>query len=116
KLTSNLRQWRPATKGIVIDWTAWGEIGMATRGSIPKIMEMAGIDMLPPRAGIPTVRRELVAGSYQGEIVVGGRLGMMVGEWDETGGLDVAKANEWLAAQQPPLHMLGRVTAAKVYG
>ncbi|HOU42570.1 MAG TPA: SDR family NAD(P)-dependent oxidoreductase, partial [Promineifilum sp.] len=62
KLTSSLRRWRPQTKGLVIDWTAWGEIGMATRGSIPRIMEMAGIDMLPPSAGVPTVRRELVAG------------------------------------------------------
>ncbi|MCW5846053.1 MAG: SDR family NAD(P)-dependent oxidoreductase [Anaerolineae bacterium] len=116
KLTSHLRQWRPDTKGIVIDWTAWGEIGMATRGSIPKIMEMAGIDMLPPSAGIPTVRRELVAGSYRGEIVVGGRLGILADEWDETGGLDVTKANEWLAQQPLPLHMLGRITAAKLYG
>jgi NAD(P)-dependent dehydrogenase (short-subunit alcohol dehydrogenase family) len=116
KLTSSLRRRRPDTKGIVIDWTAWGEIGMATRGSIPRIMEMAGIDMLPPSAGIPTVRRELVAGSYRGEIVVGGRLGVLVAEWDETGGLDVANANEWLAAQQPLLHMLGRIKAAKLYG
>ena len=116
KLTSSLRQWRPDTKGLVIDWTAWGEIGMATRGSIPKIMEMAGIDMLPPQAGVPTVRRELVAGSYRGEIVAGGRLGMLVDEWDETGGLDVPKANEWLAVQHPPLVMLGRITAARLYG
>jgi len=116
KLTSNLRQWRPDTKGIVIDWTAWGEIGMATRGSIPKIMEMAGIDMLPPQAGVPTVRRELVAGSYRGEIVVGGRLGMMVDEWDETGGLDVTRANEWLAARHPSFVMLGSVKAARLYG
>ncbi|WP_374688586.1 SDR family NAD(P)-dependent oxidoreductase, partial [Promineifilum sp.] len=116
KLTNSLRQWRPETKGIVIDWTAWGEIGMATRGSIPRIMEMAGIDMLPPAAGVPTVRRELVAGSYRGEIVVGGKLGILVQEWDETGGLDVAKANAWLAAQQPQWLMLGRVTAAKLYG
>lgn len=77
---------------------------------------MAGIDMLPPSAGVPTVRRELVAGSYRGEIVAGGRLGMLVKEWDETGGLDVARANEWLAAQQPPLLMLGRITASKLYG
>ena len=35
---------------------------MATRGSIPKMMEVAGIDMLPPEAGIPIVRRELIAG------------------------------------------------------
>jgi NAD(P)-dependent dehydrogenase (short-subunit alcohol dehydrogenase family) len=115
KVTSSLRGWRPDTKGIVIDWTAWGEIGMATRGSIPKIMEMAGIDMLPPSAGVPTVRRELVAGSYRGEVVVGGRLGILADEWDETGGLDVDKANEWLAAQQPRPLMLGRIIAAKLY-
>ena len=116
KLTSSLRRWRPETKGIVIDWTAWGEIGMATRGSIPRIMEMAGIDMLPPSAGVPTVRRELVAGGYRGEIVVGGRLGIMGAEWDTTGGLDLEKANAWLAARQPQLLMLGQVTAARLYG
>ena len=43
----------PGTRAIAIDWTAWGGIGMATRGSIPKMMEAAGIDMLPPEAGIP---------------------------------------------------------------
>jgi NAD(P)-dependent dehydrogenase (short-subunit alcohol dehydrogenase family) len=116
KLTSSLRRWRPETRGLVIDWTAWGEIGMATRGSIPKIMEMAGIDMLPPTAGVPTVRRELVAGSYRGEVVAGGRLGMLVEEFDEMGGLDVAKANEWLSAQEPRPLMIGRITAAKLYG
>ncbi len=35
-----------ATRGIAIDWTAWAEIGMASRGSIPKVMAAAGIDML----------------------------------------------------------------------
>ena len=40
KITSSFRTTRPATRGIVIDWTAWGGIGMATRGSIPKMMEV----------------------------------------------------------------------------
>src|ERR1022692_3529980 len=71
KITSGFRNTRPATRGIVIDWTAWGGIGMATRGSIPKMMELAGIDMLPPEAGIPLIRRELTTGSTRGEIVVG---------------------------------------------
>ena len=53
KYTSSFRTTRPLTRGIVIDWTAWGGIGMATRGSIPKMMELAGIDMLPPEAGVP---------------------------------------------------------------
>ena len=78
KITSSFRTTRPATRGIAIDWTAWGGIGMATRGSIPKVMEMAGIDMLPPEAGIPLIRRELTAGGTRGEIVIGQRLGALL--------------------------------------
>jgi hypothetical protein len=53
KYASSFRTTRPDTRGIALDWTAWGGIGMATRGSIPKIMEMAGIEMLPPRPASP---------------------------------------------------------------
>ena len=65
---------------------------MATRGSIPKMMELAGIDMLPPEAGIPLIRRELTAGGTRGEIVIGQRLGVLLNEWDATGGLDTSAA------------------------
>jgi 3-oxoacyl-(acyl-carrier-protein) synthase/NAD(P)-dependent dehydrogenase (short-subunit alcohol dehydrogenase family) len=116
KLTSSMRAWRPATRAIVIDWTAWGGIGMATRGSIPKIMEMAGIDMLPPEAGIPTIRRELTAGPTRGEIVVGKRLGILTEEFDATGGLDTEKVAQALGQRERPYHMLGKVVAAKLYG
>src|SRR5581483_10933819 len=62
KFASNFRKTRPETRAIVIDWGAWGGIGMASRGSIPKIMEAAGIEMLPPESAIPVIRRELTAG------------------------------------------------------
>jgi acyl transferase domain-containing protein/NAD(P)-dependent dehydrogenase (short-subunit alcohol dehydrogenase family) len=90
KITSSFRTARPATRGIAIDWTAWGGIGMATRASIPKVMEKAGIDMLPPEAGIPIIRRELTTGGTRGEVVIGQRLGVLLTEWDDTGGLDTA--------------------------
>ncbi len=92
KITSSFRTTRPNTRGIVIDWTAWGGIGMATRGSIPKMMELAGIDMLPPEAGVPLIRRELTAGATRGEIVVAQRLGILLNEIDLTGGLDISAA------------------------
>jgi 3-oxoacyl-(acyl-carrier-protein) synthase/NAD(P)-dependent dehydrogenase (short-subunit alcohol dehydrogenase family) len=92
KITSSFRNTRPATRGIVIDWTAWGGIGMATRGSIPKMMELAGIDMLPAEAGIPLIRRELTTGGTRGEIVIGQRLGVLLNEWDASGGLDASAA------------------------
>ncbi len=88
KTTASFRTTRPGTRGIAIDWTAWGDIGMATRGSIPKMMELAGIDMLSPAAGIPWIRRELVAGASRGEVVVGQRLGVLTEEIDQDDGLD----------------------------
>jgi NAD(P)-dependent dehydrogenase (short-subunit alcohol dehydrogenase family) len=115
KLTSNLRRTRPATRGIAIDWTAWDSIGMASRGSIPKVMELAGIDMLPPEAGIPVIRRELTSGATRGEIIVGKRLGMLQNEWDTSGGLDAAAVagfqHSWASGP-----MIGTVTAASLYG
>jgi NAD(P)-dependent dehydrogenase (short-subunit alcohol dehydrogenase family) len=111
-----LRRARPETRTIAIDWTAWGGIGMATRGSIPTIMAAAGISMLPPEAGIPTVRRELVAGGRSGELVVAGTLGIMGQEFDETGGLDPEKARTALASRKRPLLMVGEVKAARLYG
>ncbi len=46
KVASSLRRTRPDTRALALDWTAWGGIGMATRGSIPKIMAKAGIELL----------------------------------------------------------------------
>ncbi len=102
KWTSHFRTARPNTQGIVIDWTAWAGIGMATRGSIPTIMARAGIDMLPPEDGIPVVARELSHGT-RGEVVVGGALGILTQEWDTDGGLatDVKEHAKGLA---PKLH------------
>ncbi len=89
KITSNLRRSRPETRGLAFDWTAWGGIGMATRGSIPKIMEMAGVQMLPPEAGVAWIRRELISSDFHGEVIVAGVLGMMAGEYDDQGGVDL---------------------------
>ncbi|PID95922.1 MAG: hypothetical protein CSA84_07545 [Actinomycetales bacterium] len=88
KVMSSLRHKRPETRGLALDWTAWGGIGMATRGSIPKIMEMAGVQMLPPDAGVAWIRRELTSSAYTGEVVVGGVLGAMCQDTHETGGID----------------------------
>ena len=88
KVVSSMRATRPADPGLALDWTAWGGIGMATRGSIPKIMEMAGVQVLPPEAGVAWIRRELTSSAFSGEVVVAGALGMMAGEYHESGGVD----------------------------
>lgn len=116
KITSSFRTTRPATRGIAIDWTAWGGIGMATRGSIPESMAHAGIDMLPPEAGIPLIRRELTAGGTRGEIVVAQRLGILSNEWDATGGLDTASLEASAAnGASPSGPMIGRIAGMSLH-
>jgi len=116
KITSNFRTARPATRGIAIDWTAWGGIGMATRGSIPKVMEMAGIDMLSPEAGVPLIRRELTAGGTRGEIVIGQRLGALLNEWDDTGGLATSSAEASdVGSSQAKGPLVGKITTVGLF-
>ncbi len=111
KSVSSFRTTRPETRGIAIDWTAWAGIGMASRGSIPKMMAMAGIEMLPPEIGVPVVQREITAAGPGREIVVAGSLGLFVAEdheHDEHGGLDLAAALTAVGTAAGP--MLGVVT------
>jgi hypothetical protein len=110
KSTSNLRTTRPGTRGIAIDWTAWADIGMATRGSIPQVMEAAGIDMMRPEIGIAAVRRELVAGGTRGEVVIAGSLGILAEDWDVSGGLDPELATRAIEPAGSAGPMVGRVT------
>jgi len=113
KSVSNLRR-TAGTRGIAIDWTAWAGIGMASRGSIPKMMEVAGIDMLPPEVGVPIVRRELSAAGPGREVVVAGALGVLLAERHPTGGLDADRATAAAAAHGGP--MTGRIAELTVGG
>jgi hypothetical protein len=87
---------------------------MAARGSIPKMMEVAGIDMLPPEAGIPLIRRELTMGGTRGEIVIGQRLGVLLNEWDASGGIDTT-ASETSSEQRLHGPMIGKLSSAGIY-
>jgi acyl transferase domain-containing protein len=107
KSISHLRR-TGGTRGIAIDWTAWASVGMASRGSIPKVMEAAGIDMLPPTIGAPVVRREIMAGGPGGEVLVAGSLGVLLAERHATGGLDVDAAAGAVGERGWP--MTGRIT------
>ena len=102
RAASRLRGTRPDTRALVIDWTAWSDIGMASRGSIPAVMRQAGIDMLPPAAGIPVVRREIAAGA-RGEVVIAEALGRMIQEDDGFGVLAVVAPEERDAPARGPM-------------
>jgi hypothetical protein len=116
KAVSNLRVVRPKTHGVAVDWTAWGSIGMASRGSIPTIMKQAGIDMLAPEAGIPIVRRELTTGEGCGEVVIAGSLGAMLDEFDVSGGLDTSENGIFSTMLKSKGVMMGRLVGMGLYG
>src|SRR4030095_13922817 len=78
---------------------------------IPTVMAAAGIDMLPPAAGIPVVRRELTAGGTRGEIVIADRLGALLDELDPTGGLDPERMEPMARGAGP---MIGAVVEMSV--
>ncbi len=96
------------TKAIAIDWSAWAEVGMATRGSIPQIMQQAGIELLRPERAAPAVRREITARGSGGEVVIAGALGVLAQSRDPDGGVDWNQANARLAHD---LILAGQATA-----
>ncbi len=75
-------------KASIIDWAPWSEIGMATRGSVQKTLEAAGIDFIPPRRGVELLIQELGRTSGSCEVVAAGRFGPFApdafGQQDET--------------------------------
>ncbi len=60
--------------GLVVDWTAWGDAGMATRGGMQHLLEQRGVDLLPASIGARLVA-DWVFSDETGERVVAGALG-----------------------------------------
>lgn len=81
---------------------------MASRGSIPLLMERAGIQSLPPAEAAPLVG-DLLLSRVQGELVVAGDLGMM--QRKRPTGLDVLHADRVLREGRAEHTMFSHLTA-----
>ena len=116
-MLSKYAAWLPTQyegmQAISIDWGAWGEVGMASRGSIPMMMQRAGIEMMNPKDASAYVRDELTTGTC-GEIVVSGSLGALESGKAGNTGLDVARADAALRAGNPEHIMLSHLTSFEV--
>jgi malonyl CoA-acyl carrier protein transacylase len=104
-----LAQENPQVKYQALDWSAWAEVGMATRGFIPRAMAEAGIEMLPTKVAAPQVWGELTRGD-SGEVVLAGKLGLLEAAAGANGGMDVPKANQELRAGDPIHTMFSHLT------
>jgi malonyl CoA-acyl carrier protein transacylase len=59
-------------------WTAWGDVGMATRGSVQQVLEASGVDLLPAKEGA-AIGAALALSALNGDVVVAGELGSFSG-------------------------------------
>jgi len=109
RLAAAIQSEHPDIRVVALDWGAWAEVGMASRGYIPRLMKLAGIEMLNPLQAAPLVRAELLTGG-DCEVILAGALGQLEGASNVDGGLDLERANEALRAGKPIHTMLSRVT------
>ena len=114
-LSADLQQKYPNRRFLSIDWGAWAEVGMASRGSVPRFMQRAGIEMLDPHLAVPLLRQELTSSSRSPELILAGELGMLLRQRDRSGGLDLEKANQALMDGEPDHTMLTRLSGLDMY-
>jgi hypothetical protein len=57
-----------------VDWTAWGDVGMAVRGGMKKLLTDRGVELMPADAGADLLV-DMIAARMTGELLVAGKLG-----------------------------------------
>jgi len=115
KLCAALNAGSDGTKAIAIDWGAWSDVGMSTRGYIPELMKRAGIEMISPDIAAPWVYRELTGGKTGGEVILSGSLGRLETLGREDGGLDLDAANRTLTEGKSSHVMLSRLAGLRLH-
>ena len=83
------------TRAIAIAWTGWREVGMATKGSIEKVFEQAGIQTVGLEKGVKLFVDEILSNGKR-RVVIAGNLGIL----DELG-----------VQRDPPLLMPSKISS-----
>jgi hypothetical protein len=89
----SIKRFSGQMKGISINWTGWKEVGMVTRGSLMKIFEEGGVDLITVNEGVQRLRDEILYGDA-GEVVIAGNVGAI----DSDGIIATTGSKEFLAA------------------
>ncbi|MES2154544.1 MAG: SDR family NAD(P)-dependent oxidoreductase [bacterium] len=104
---------RKCMTATTIAWGPWGEVGMATKGSILQIMEQSGVTPIPTADGVAHFLRELGHPGVR-ESVVAGEVGAIDADkqvvaqgWD----LGLAIANQVLADKRERFRLLESIEA-----
>jgi len=102
KVGGAIRKYNPDCIVKALGWSAWADIGMASRGSVKTILEIGGVTFIPPKDGISYAISEVQHGRER-EVYYFGSLGPMdsddVIKWEE----GVHKQPEASAGTEAPL-------------
>jgi NADP-dependent 3-hydroxy acid dehydrogenase YdfG len=109
KLSSSLTRQYPGMRVATLDWGPWAEVGMASRGAIPRLMSMAGIEMMSPDEAAQKVYQEITQGKGH-EAIYAGSLGALAEQAGKAQPLDIEAANHALRTGDPIHIMLSSVT------
>jgi malonyl CoA-acyl carrier protein transacylase len=99
---------RKSLVGTTIAWGPWGEVGMATRGSILQIMEQSGVTPIPTADGVRHFLAELSQPGLR-ECVVAGELGAIDADHQVVSkGFDLALAiaNQFVEDHRPRFRLI----------
>ncbi|MCU0798186.1 MAG: SDR family NAD(P)-dependent oxidoreductase, partial [Candidatus Thermoplasmatota archaeon] len=109
KIGGAVRKYHPDCLVKAVGWSAWAEIGMASRGSIKTLLELGGIAFIPVEDGIGFAIGEMTSGTER-EVFYAGTLGP----------LDSGGQLKWEEGVHPPRaptkHVSGSVPAVQVRG
>ncbi len=110
KVAYHIRGLHPEMRVVTIDWSAWAQVGMASRGYIPQLMEMGGIDQMPPKQAAQFVYDELLRDDPVSEVVISGSLGVLEKPIRRESSLNLDAANQALREGKPAHVMLSQVS------
>ena len=86
KMGGALRKYHPDCMVKAVGWSAWADIGMASKGSVKTILEVGGVTFIPPEDGIRYAIGEILHGRER-EVYYFGSLGPMdsdgIIKWEE---------------------------------
>ena len=61
---------RPGCRAVGFHWTAWDEVGMASRPATKATLRLVNRQLIPLREGVGHLLRELAAGAPEGEVLI----------------------------------------------
>ena len=86
KIHGTVLKYHPTCHVKTLGWSAWKDVGMASRGSVKTILEVGGVKFIPVDVGVEKAITEITYGTER-EVIYSGSLGPMDKEdfmkWEE---------------------------------